>query len=99
MASQMAMPREGHLEVVLYVFAYIRQKYNSRMEFNPTYPVIDMNDFTECKWKGFNGDLKEAIPPNAPEERGEEVDLSGYVHSDHAGEKKASRSRSDSSSP
>ena len=36
MASHMAMPREVHLEVVLHVFAFIRQKYNSRMAFDPT---------------------------------------------------------------
>ena len=38
--------------------------------------------------------LKEATPPNAPEERGKEVDLHGYVDSDHAVEKKTRRSRS-----
>ena len=45
MASQMAMPREGHLEAVLHVFIFLRQEYSSGMVFDPTYPVIDMNDF------------------------------------------------------
>ena len=58
------------------------------MDFDPTYPFIDMNEFKECKWKDFYGDLKEAIPPNTPEKMGKEVDLCGYVDSDHAGEKK-----------
>ena len=58
------------------------------MTFDPNYFVINMNDFKECKWKDFYGDLKEAIPPNAPEERGKEVDLHGYVDRDHAREKK-----------
>ena len=40
----------------------------------------------------FYGDLKEAIPPNAPEERIREVDLRGYVDSDHAVKKKTRRS-------
>ena len=85
MASQMDMPREGHLKAVLHVFAFSRQKYNSRMAFDPTYPVIYMNDFKECKWKNFYEYLKETIPPNAPEERGKEVDLRGYADSDHTG--------------
>ena len=51
MASHMAMPREGHLESVLHVFAFLCQEYNSRMVFDPTYPGIDMNEFKECKWK------------------------------------------------
>ena len=55
MASCMAMPREGHLESVLHVFAFLRQNKNSRMAFDPTYPFIDMNDFQEYKWKYFMG--------------------------------------------
>ena len=55
MASQMAIPREGHLEEVLHVFAFIRQNYNTRMAFDPTYPAINVNDFKKCKWKNFYG--------------------------------------------
>ena len=61
MASQIDMPREGHFEVVLHVFSFLCQKYNSRTAFDPTYPAIDMNDFKECKWKDFYPVLKEAI--------------------------------------
>ena len=70
MASHMAMPSEGHLEAVLHVFAFLCQNYNSRMAFDPTYPVIDMNEFSECKLKDLYGGLKKAIPLNTPEERG-----------------------------
>ena len=87
MTSQMGIPREGHLEAVLHMFSFLRQTYNYRIAFDPTYPVINMNDFKEYKWRDFYGDLKEAIPPNAPEERGKKYDLRGYVDSDHAGEK------------
>ena len=69
MASQMAIPREGHLEEFFHLFAFLCQKYNSCMEFDPTYPAIDMNDLKECKWKYFYGGLKEDIPPNIPAER------------------------------
>ena len=62
------------------------------MAFEPTYPVIDIHDFKEFKWKDFYGDLKESITPKAPEEMGKEVDLCGYVDSYHMGEKKTSRS-------
>ena len=57
------------------------------MDFDPTYPFIDMNEFKECKWKDFYGDLKEAIPPNTPEKMGKEVDLCGYVDSQPRGRK------------
>ena len=70
------------------MFAFLRQKYNSRFFFDPTYPAINMNDFKECKWKGFYVELKEAIPPNDLEERRKEVYLCVYVDSNHAGERK-----------
>ena len=50
MASQIAMSREVHLEAVLHVFAFLRKNYNSRIVFYPTYTVINMNEFKECKW-------------------------------------------------
>lgn len=51
LASQLVMPREGHLEAVLHVFSYLRKKYSSRLAFDPTYPTIDMSNFKECDWK------------------------------------------------
>ena len=92
MASHMGMPRDINLEAVLNVFSFLRQNYNSRMAFDPTYPVINMDEFKEWKWKDFYGYLNEDIPPNTPEERGEEIDLYGYIDSEHAGEKKTRRS-------
>ena len=93
LASHLAMPREGHLEAIFHIYAYLKQKYNSRLAFDPTYPSIDMSDFKECDWKPFYGDVKEAIPPNAPEPRGKDVDLRMFVDSDHAGDKLTRRSR------
>ena len=44
-------------------------------------------------WTSFYGDVKEAIPSDAPEPRGKEVDLVAYVDSDHATDKRTRRSR------
>jgi hypothetical protein len=52
-----------------------------------------MSKFQECDWKAFYGDVKEAVPPNAPEPRGKEVDLRLFVDSDHAGDQATRRSR------
>ena len=94
LASALALPREGHMDAMLHVYGYLRQKYNSRLAFDPTYPKIDMGDFKDVDWRGFYGDVKEAIPPNAPEPRGKVVDTRLYVDSDHAGDKLTRRSRS-----
>ena len=93
LASQMAMPREGHLEAIFRVFAYLNIRHNSRLVLDPTYPVIPQNTFQTYEWTNFYGNIKEAIPPDAPEPRGKEVDLRMYVDSDHAGDPKTRRSR------
>ena len=93
LSSHLALPREGHLEVLYRVFAYLKNKHNAVMLFDPSYPPIDMETFKVCDWKEFYGDAKEPIPPNAPEPRGKEVDLRLFVDSDHAGDKLDRRSR------
>jgi hypothetical protein len=75
LASYLAQPREGHLNAVFHIFGYLEKKHNARIVFDPSYPVIDMSVFKECDWKQYYGDVNEAIPPNAPEARGKEVDL------------------------
>ena len=49
--SHLAFPREGHLEAALHVMAYLKQKHNSRLVFDPTYPIIDESIFKDCDWK------------------------------------------------
>ena len=48
------------------MFAYLKNKHNSRMVFDPSYPDIDRTQFKECDWKNFYTTAKEAIPGNAP---------------------------------
>ena len=93
LSSHLALPRQGHLDAVYHLFAYLEKKHNARIAFDPTYPEIDLRHFKECDWKNFYGDVKEAIPPNAPEARGKDVDLRMFVDSDHAGDKLTRRSR------
>ena len=37
MTAHMAMPREGHLDNIFHMFAYLKIKHNSRMVFDPSY--------------------------------------------------------------
>ena len=62
------------------------------MVFDPNYTTIDISDFKGCRWKDFYRKLREATPSNAPEERGTEVDIRGYIDSNHTGENKTRRS-------
>ena len=52
-----------------------------------------MKDFKHCDWSEFYPGAMEAIPDNAPEPLGREVDLVMWVDSDHAGDKLRRRSR------
>ena len=44
MSSHLALPREGHLDKLYHIFAYLKRKHRARMVFDPTYPSIDNND-------------------------------------------------------
>ena len=76
------------------------QKYNSRLAYNPTHPEIGYINFKKYDWtefywdSGFYWDAKHAILINAPESRKHEVDICIFVSSDHTGDKKSCRSRS-----
>jgi len=94
LSSHVVMPRKGHLDALFHLFAYLGKKHNARIVFDPSYPDIDMTVFKECDWKHFYGDVKEAIPPNAPSPRGKEVDIRLFVDSDFANDQLTRRSRS-----
>jgi hypothetical protein len=93
LASAMAMPREGHLDAVFHVFAYLKRKHNSQLVFDPTYPEIDLLNFPEVDWKSTYGDVQEAIPYDLPKPRGKDVNICLFVDADHVGDKRVRRSR------
>jgi hypothetical protein len=75
LASHMALPCKGHLDCVFHIFGFLKKKHGSHMVFDPTYPTIDQSHFKEWDWHDFYRDVKEAIPNDAPEPLGQEVDL------------------------
>ena len=93
LSSHLALPREGHMQQVYHIFAYLKCHHNSRIVFDPTYPTIDYDNFPRKDWTSSYGDIKEEIPDNAPETRGEGFIMTAYVDADHAGDKLTRRSR------
>jgi hypothetical protein len=87
LSSHLALPREGHLEAIWHAFAYLENRHNSWMVFDPMYAVIDLTHLKEVDWKPFYGNVQEALPNNAPPPRGKDVDLCLYVDADHTGDK------------
>jgi hypothetical protein len=85
-------PREGHLQQVFHIFAYLKHHTRSRMVFDDSEPVYDESSFRICDWAEYYPDAEEAIPHNAPMERGHGVVTSCFVDADHAGCKATRRS-------
>jgi hypothetical protein len=76
LASQLACPRDGHLEVAHCIFACLDDKHDSCMVFDPTCASIDMGSFKECEgWREFCGNVSKAAPPNTPQTHGKEVEI------------------------
>jgi hypothetical protein len=75
LSSHLAYPWEGPLEADLHVMAYLKQKLNSCLIFDPTYPDIDTSSFPTYDWTEFYGDVKEAIPHDMPEPLGKDLDV------------------------
>jgi hypothetical protein len=46
----------------------------------------------DCNWKPFYGNMKKAVPMNAPEARDKSIVLHLYVDADYAGDKMTCRS-------
>ena len=67
MSSHLDLPREGNLEAVFNMFAYLKKNHNSEMVFDPSEPDIDMSDFPRKDWSlSIYGDVKDDMPPMCP---------------------------------
>ena len=90
----MALPPQGHLDQLYHMFAYLKQKHNVEMVFDPTEPDIEEHKFEKEDWShSVYADAKEVMPPNAPQPRGFGFKIRAFVDSDHAGSEKTRRTR------
>ena len=69
LSSQLALPRVGHIEQVLHIFAHLKKYHNAELVYDPTVPFIDeasfeVKNWTTSKFGHLQGD--EILPPNAP---------------------------------
>lgn len=85
MSRMLAAPREGHLEQVLHIFAYLKSHKRSTLVFDDTTPTFDESQFQECDWEEYYPGAAEVTPPGAPELRGRQVSMTCFVDADHAG--------------
>ena len=94
LASMMALPREGNLNAVFHMFAFLKRQQNGMMVFDYSEPVINESEFEREDWPATPYEkCNEDIPSNAPEPLGAEFVMRAFVDSDHAGDTITRRSR------
>ena len=95
LSSHLALPRAGHLEQVLHIFAYLKKYHNAELVFDPSYPVIEDSDFERQDWTpSESGHLEnELLPPNMPKPLGIGFVMRAYVDADHATDSITRKSR------
>lgn len=93
MSSHVALPREGHLQQLYRMMAYLKRFHNARLVLDPTYPDIDDGTFQPHDWTNFYGRIKEDIPQDAPDPLGPEFIIRVIVDASHASNKVNRRSR------
>ena len=95
LSSHLALPRAGHLDQVLHIFAYLKKYHNAEMVFDPTNPTIDEADFERQDWttSEFGHMENELLPTNMPKPRGMGFVMRAYVDADHATDSVTRKSR------
>ncbi len=85
LSHYMVSSREGHLQQVYHIFAYLKQFNRSMIIFNDSEPSYSYPSFHCCDWSSHYPDATEPIPKNMPEPLGHSVTTTCYVDADHAG--------------
>jgi hypothetical protein len=96
LSSHLALPREGYLQQVLHIFAYLKKYHNTELVYDPSDPCVDESDFERQDWASSEfGHLEgdEELPPNMPNPRGMGFTMSAKVDADHASDTVSRRSR------
>ena len=88
LSSHMAMPRKGHFEALMNIFAYLDKHPNAGLVFDDDTPEIRHQTVPETDWlQSIYGKGEEELPPNMPEPLGYPVQVIAFVDASHAGEK------------
>jgi len=93
MSTQLALPRDGHLEQLLHIVGYLKKNKKMKILFDSSYPKVNEKWFQDYDWFDFYRNAEEAIPPNMPEARGHDVTITCFVDANHAGNQKDRRSQ------
>ena len=97
LSQYLSSPRQGHLEAVYHIFAYLKTHKKMKLVFDPKEVTLDETCFAQVsagEWREFYGDVAEEVPANMPEPLGRPVQVTCFVDADHAGNLVTRRSHS-----
>ena len=90
LSRYLVQPRTGHLLQALHVFKYLEIHCDNELAMDPAYQDVEHPDITNqriANMKAMYPDAVEDLPTNAPEPRGNPIQINCFVDSDHAGDK------------
>ena len=96
LSRYLVQPRTGHLAQALHVMKYLDIHNENDLAFDPAYHHIEDPNLVQARIKAMHEiypDAKEELPPNAPEARGNPLQINCFVDSDHAGDRITRRSQ------
>ena len=94
LSQYQAIPRQGHMEQLLRVFAFWKHKDRLSIYMDPRTPNVDYSGFISNKdeFKAYYKDAEEPMPHKMPVPRGLMVWITAYVDASHAANRKTRRS-------
>ena len=85
LSQHLALPRDGHLEAVYHIFAYLMKHEASAIIFDSSDQEPADPQYHRPDWSSFYENLEEELPPKMPEPLGKPVTMHVFVDANHAG--------------
>jgi hypothetical protein len=94
LSQYQASPREGHMEQIMHIFSFLKNKPKLSIYMDPSLPIIEYGDFRTKKeaFAEYYRGAEEPMPHDMPRPRGRPVVTTEFVCASHAANKKTRRS-------
>jgi hypothetical protein len=96
LSQYQANPREGHLEQLLHIFAFLKRHPKLTLYLSPELPRMDYGEFRTNRedFAEIYRDAEEQLPHRMPTPRGRGLTMTAFVDASHAANKMTRRSHS-----
>ncbi len=85
LSQHLVHPCQGHFDAVYHIYSYLKKHGRCAMIFDEAKVTYSNADFPAFDWADFYGEVSEVIPMNAPKPRGNPIQMTALVDTNHAG--------------